>query len=287
MVEHPLRSPHAAGLLVGDTEVDEVALRLEATAGEVSEGDRHRGGQVQHVNRSATPHLFDTVGVANEFTAEGVTAPAVGADRHDVGVAHEAERRCIRVAAFNASDDRLAAVDSGVALGREACAFEEVLEGVGVAGLVTRFRSAVVDAGVADHRLEQFDGFPGECRHGRILGLGLRPAGRSECGALPVRGVADHVASAAMSGQPEPSAVALAQALRNARRLQLLNVVTLARCDGVGGARGDRGGRVAAGAGGVRDVRDARGVARVPDRSDASGSSRARTGLLGGAGCAR
>ncbi len=31
-----------------------------------------------------------------------------------------------------------------------------------------------------------------------------------------------------MSDQPEPSAVALARALRNARRLQLLNVITLA-----------------------------------------------------------
>jgi hypothetical protein len=43
-----------------------------------------------------------------------------------------------------------------------------------------------------------------------------------------VREVADDVACAAMSDQPEPSAAALARALRNARRLQLLNVVTLA-----------------------------------------------------------
>ena len=85
---HPLGAPHAAGLLVGDAEVDQVALRAGTLRGQVPERDRHRRREVEHVDRAATPHL-----AVDQLAPERIVAPALGADRHDIGVAHQAQRR--------------------------------------------------------------------------------------------------------------------------------------------------------------------------------------------------
>ena len=39
---HPFGAPHATGFFVGDTEIDQVALWLEAFVGELAEHHRHR-----------------------------------------------------------------------------------------------------------------------------------------------------------------------------------------------------------------------------------------------------
>ena len=71
---------------------------------EVAEGDRHRRGQVQHVDRAAAPHLGQRGPVpprrgGDQLAAERITAPAGGVGGHDVGVAHEAQAGRRRVGA--------------------------------------------------------------------------------------------------------------------------------------------------------------------------------------------
>ena len=89
---HPFGAPHAAGFFVGDTEVDEVALGREAFVGELAEHDGHRRGEVEHVNCTSAPNFaVDDVG------CERVVGPPVSVDRHDVGMAHEAQRGCARI----------------------------------------------------------------------------------------------------------------------------------------------------------------------------------------------
>ena len=57
----------AAGLLVGDGEEDEVAAGPEARRGQMRHRHGHRRGEVQHVDRAATPDL-----AVDELAAEGV-----------------------------------------------------------------------------------------------------------------------------------------------------------------------------------------------------------------------
>ena len=94
----------------------------------------------------------------------GSRAPAVGVHRHDVGVAHQAQARRRRVAALDAgrrtTPDPASAPSARSSTpgpldvrlrGRRRCA-----------RLVARRRRAVVDAAVADQRLQQLDGRAGE-----------------------------------------------------------------------------------------------------------------------------
>ncbi len=46
----------AAGLLIGDGEVDQRPPRLEAALGQPARGHRHGGRDVEHVGRAASPH---------------------------------------------------------------------------------------------------------------------------------------------------------------------------------------------------------------------------------------
>ena len=104
VLEQVLGAPRAEVLLVGDREVDERAARREARAGEVAERDRHRRGEVEHVDRAAAPDL-----AVDDLAAERIAPPAVGVHRHDVGVAHQQQRRRGRIAALDARDEVLAA----------------------------------------------------------------------------------------------------------------------------------------------------------------------------------
>ena len=72
LVAHPLGAPLAAGFLVGDAEVDERALRLPAAAGERTDGDGHRCGDVEHVHRAAAPHLGRTVRAREQLATERI-----------------------------------------------------------------------------------------------------------------------------------------------------------------------------------------------------------------------
>ena len=106
VVSHPAHAVRATRLFVGHREVDQVALRAEAGGGEMAEGDRHRCRQVQHVNRATAPHFWARRAV-DELTTERILRPACSVHGHDVGVPHQAQTRRGRVAAFNASDQRL------------------------------------------------------------------------------------------------------------------------------------------------------------------------------------
>ena len=97
VVDHVLGAPVPAGLLVGDAEVDQRALRPEALVGELAEGDGHRRRDAEHVDGAAAPHL-----AVDQLAAERVAGPAVGVHRHDVGVAHQAQRRGVGIAALDA-----------------------------------------------------------------------------------------------------------------------------------------------------------------------------------------
>ena len=103
VVEQPVRAPGAEGLLVGDREVDQVALWAEPALDQTLERHRLRRGEVEHVDRAATPHE-----PVDHFGAERVATPPVGVHRHDVGVTHEQQRRCARVGAFELAHQALA-----------------------------------------------------------------------------------------------------------------------------------------------------------------------------------
>ena len=68
------------------------------------ERDRHRGREIQHVDGTTAPHLS-----VDKFPAKGVARPATLVDRHNIGVAHQAQARRIRIAALDARHERTAA----------------------------------------------------------------------------------------------------------------------------------------------------------------------------------
>ena len=162
VVGHPAHAVRAAALLVGHGEVDQVALGAEAGGGQVLERDGHRGGEVQHVHRAAAPHL-----AVDQFAAERVAAPAGFVDGHDVGVAHQAQGRSVRIGALDAGHQRLALRRRPEGLEVQARAAKVLAEDVRVAGLEAALGRAVVDAAGADQRLEQLHGLPGEAVHVR------------------------------------------------------------------------------------------------------------------------
>ena len=164
----PLRTVLATGLLVGHAEEHKRPLGREPGVREVACRHGHGCGEAEHVDRTAPPDL-----AVDEFATERVLAPAVGERRHDVGVPHEAHRRCVGVAALDAGDDRVAALHCGEPFDLQPGSFEHAGEEVGVARLLTALPRAVVDAGVADQVLQQLGGLVRErVVHGQSPNIG-------------------------------------------------------------------------------------------------------------------
>ena len=162
----------AQGLLVGDGQVHQVAGRAEAGRRQVLERHRHRRGEVQHVDRAAAPHL-----AVDELAAERVAPPAVGVDRHDVGVTHEHQRGRGGIGALDARHQAGPPGHGLVALDVEPGVTEVRLQRVDAAGLAARRRGAVVDAGVADELLEQVGDLGGGVAHpGSVDRRTVRPS---------------------------------------------------------------------------------------------------------------
>ena len=145
LVDHPLGTPAPAGLLVGDAEVDQRALRTKAGASKVLERGGHRRRDVEHVDRAAAPDL-----AVDDLAAERVARPGAAVDWYDIGVAHQAQRRRVGVGAVDPGDERPSARPRLETLHGEARAFEVRLQQIGVAGLASRVGRSVVDALVAD-----------------------------------------------------------------------------------------------------------------------------------------
>ena len=172
VVDEVVGSVGAEGFLVGDTQVDERSLRLEPRRREVLERDRHGGSEVEHVDGSATPHL-----AVDDLAPERVVAPAVLGDGHDVGVAHQQERRGGRVGALDSGDQVCPAGDGLEALEVEPGAFEVGGEDIGARRLAARLLGAVVHASIADELLQELGHFPGGVVHaGTVGGADARPS---------------------------------------------------------------------------------------------------------------
>ena len=152
-------APRAEALLVGDREVDERALGLEPRTREALERDRHRRGEVEHVDRAAAPDL-----TVDQLAAERIALPPVGIHRHDVGVTHQQQRRRRRIAALDARDEALAPGKRLVPLEVEPGVAEVLREQVDTARLVTRLRRAVVHTRVANQMLQQIADFSSPCQ---------------------------------------------------------------------------------------------------------------------------
>ena len=101
VLSHPAGPVGAAGLFIGDSEEDEVTLEAGAGSGDRPGDDRHRGGEVEHVDGTAAPDL-----VVDYLVAEGILVPAVGADRYDIGVAVETQARRVGIGPLDPSDVR-------------------------------------------------------------------------------------------------------------------------------------------------------------------------------------
>ena len=189
----------AAGLLVGDGEEEQVAARPDAAVDEVAERDRHRRRQVEHVDRAAAPHLVDAVGVRTSSPPNGsrcqpsawTGTTSVCPIRHRLGA--PGSRPSIR-----ATNDARPGVGSHRSIvtpgpSTKDCstsALRRLLAGVG---------RAVVDAAVADQRLQQLDGrvhgysastmghLPRGLRASRWPGSPWQPAGMADTDAIEPR----------------------------------------------------------------------------------------------------
>ena len=165
VVDHPLCAVLAARFLVGDGEVHERPARLPPAPGQVPEGDGHRRGDVEHVDRAAAPHL-----AVDQLAAERVAGPPVGIGGDDVRVAHQAERRGRGIAALDAGHDRPTAGTGVEPLDPVPRAGQLVGQQIGAADLLPGIRRTVVDAPVADQRLQQLRGGSDEWTgHGRSI----------------------------------------------------------------------------------------------------------------------
>ena len=99
-----LGAVRAARLLVGDTGVDERALRAEAGRGQLLHGHGHRARQVEHVDRAAAPQP-----AVDDLARERIVLPALLVHGHHVGVAEQAQARRARIAALDAAPRRSSA----------------------------------------------------------------------------------------------------------------------------------------------------------------------------------
>ena len=150
MVNQPLGAVGAQRLLVGHREIDEAAARPEAGVGQMAGGDRHRGGQVEHVDRAPAPHH-----AVDELAAERVAVPAVGVDGDDVGVAHQQQRGRVGVATLDAGDEARPPRLGLVPLEVEPGALEVGRQQVDAARFAARRERAVVHARVPDQLLKE------------------------------------------------------------------------------------------------------------------------------------
>ena len=130
-------------------------------------------GEVEHVDRAAPPDLDAVRRSARRRTGRASIPRAstgttsVWPIRHRLGA--------VGIAPVDAGDERRPPRRRLPALDRRRRALDERLEHVGVAGLVARLRRAVVDALVADQRLQQLDG-------GVHCWCKIRPMGRIPSG---------------------------------------------------------------------------------------------------------
>ena len=137
---------------------------------------------------SSTPSALRTSSPPN-----GSRCQPAGVDRHDVGVAHQAQARRGRVAALDAGR-RTTPGPASAPSARSSTpgALDVGLQHVGVAGLLARRRRAVVDAAVADQRLQQLDGGGRQVTSPAMASLGAqhgRP-GAVSAAARPTRSAA-------------------------------------------------------------------------------------------------
>ena len=140
-----------ARLLVGDRPEHEVPPRSESVVGQVPHGQRHRRGLVEHVDGTAAPHL-----VVDDLAAEGVVFPAHVVGRHDIGMAHQAQRRRRAVTTRDPGDEMTATWHELVPGGVDPRALHDRPENLRVGRLVPRRRKARTDTAVADQGLKYF-----------------------------------------------------------------------------------------------------------------------------------
>ena len=105
MVGNPPGPVRTAGFFVGDSEHDEITSWAPFGLGQPPEGDRHRSGQVQHVDRTAAPNFDLAVITGDQLPAEGVMTPTRCRHWNDIGMAHETQRRCCWVGALQPGDE--------------------------------------------------------------------------------------------------------------------------------------------------------------------------------------
>ena len=204
----PPGAQRAAGLLVGDGEEQERAARPAPRRRQASRRHRHRGGEVEHVDGAPTPHH-----AVDELAAERVALPALGIDRHDVGVAHEHQGRGGRVGALEPGHQRRPPGQRLERLHLHAAAVEVVGEQLGAADLLARIRGAVVDAAVADQPLQQVGDLGGDLTHPRSM--------LAECGSGQDAAAAGSatIGACQLTSEPQP------------RRADLRNVAIVAHVD--------------------------------------------------------
>ena len=154
----------------------------EPAGGEGPHGDRHRGGEVEHVDGAPAPDL-----AVDQLAAERVAPPPVRVDGHDVGVAHQEQRRRVGVAALDAGDEAGPTRRRLVALDVQTRAVEVTCQQVRAADLAPRFARAVVDARVADEVLQQVGDLGGRIGHGTARSGVRRAVGRGPPSESPAR----------------------------------------------------------------------------------------------------
>ncbi len=145
VLQQVIGSVSAAGFLVGHGRVDEIALRLEAGSRELANRVGHRRGEVEHVDRAASPDL-----AVDQLSAERIIAPAVLIYGNDVGVSHQKDGRSVRVGSFDARDEVPASGGRFVALDVDTGSLEEGSEQIDVALFLAGLDRSVVHAAVAD-----------------------------------------------------------------------------------------------------------------------------------------
>jgi hypothetical protein len=97
----------------------------------------HGRGQVQHVDRTASPDFVDTIGRGDQLAAERVVGPAVGVCWHDIGMGTKAQIRGVGVGALVPGNERDAAGFGLEQLEVDAEALEFVAQQFGAADFVT------------------------------------------------------------------------------------------------------------------------------------------------------
>ncbi len=121
----------AERLFVCDGDVDEVTFGPEPLVGKMPDRDRHRRGEVEHVNSTATPDL-----AVDQLPSERVMPPLGRIGRDDICVPDESERGCARPASFDPGDQRAASGEGFVRLKVKTMALESSLDGLGAPVLV-------------------------------------------------------------------------------------------------------------------------------------------------------